>query len=257
MLNELLILPINSMQNEVNTKINGLFLQIKTFNLAKKLKEIPKSDRPREKLKRKGVHALSNQELLMIILGRGISGIDVRSLANTILKEVEKDPENVNIERLESIKGIGLAKASQILASFEFAKRYLIKEGIRIQRAEDVLKLVEDIRNKKQEYFITFTLNGASNLIERRTVFIGTVTESIIHPREIFADAITDRASGIIFVHNHPMDNPQPSNVDITITKRLCEVAKLLGIEVIDHIIISKDDFFSFQSEGLLNKKEN
>lgn len=224
--------------------------------MAKKLKEIPEFDRPREKLERKGVRALSNEELLMVILGRGMPGIDVRSLAKTILKEVEKDPENIILEKLESIKGIGLAKASQILACFEFAKRYLVKEGVKIQRTDDVLKLVEDIRNKKQENFITLTLNGASNLIERRTVFIGTVTESIIHPREIFADAITDRASGIIFVHNHPMDDPQPSDVDIAITKRLCEVARLIGIEVIDHVIVSKDDYFSFQSEGLLIKNE-
>jgi len=224
--------------------------------LSRKLREIPVFDRPREKLERKGVHALSNEELLMVILGRGMSGIDVRTLAKTILKEIEKDPENINLENLESIKGIGLAKASQILASFEFAKRYLVREGIKIQRTDDVLKLVEDIRNKKQEHFITLTLNGASNLIERRTVFIGTVTESIIHSREIFADAITDRASGIIFVHNHPMDDSQPSDVDIAITKRLCEVARLIGIEVIDHVIVSKDDYFSFQSEGLLIKNE-
>lgn len=223
--------------------------------MAKKLKEIPEFDRPREKLVRKGIHALSNDELLMVILGRGMPGIDVRTLAKTILKEVEKDPENIGLDKLESIKGIGLAKASQILASFEFARRYLVKEGVKIQRTDDVLKLVEDIRIKKQEHFITLTLDGASNLIERRTVFIGTVTESIIHPREIFADAITDRASGIIFVHNHPMDDPQPSEVDITITQRLCEVARLIGIEVIDHIIVSKDDYFSFQSEDVLNKK--
>lgn len=224
--------------------------------MAKRFKEIPEFDRPREKLERKGVHALSNEELLMVILGRGMLGIDVRTLAKIILKEVENDPKNIHLEKLESIKGIGLAKASQILASFEFAKRYLVKEGVKIQRTDDVLKLVEDIRNKKQEHFITLTLNGASNLIERRTVFIGTVTESIIHPREIFADAITDRASGIIFVHNHPMDNPQPSEVDIAITKRLCEVASVIGIDVIDHVIVSKDDYFSFQSEGLLIKNE-
>lgn len=225
--------------------------------MAKKLKHIPEFERPREKIKAKGVSALSNEELLMVILGKGMPGIDVRSLAKNILKEVEKDPENINLEKLESIKGIGLAKASQILASFEFAKRYLVKEGVKIQRTVDALKLVEDIRNKKQEHFITLTLNGASNLIERRTVFIGTVTESIIHPREIFADAITDRASGIIFVHNHPMDDPQPSDVDIAITKRLCEVARLIGIDVIDHLIVSKDDHFSFQNEGLLNQKED
>lgn len=225
--------------------------------MAKKLKEIPEFDRPREKLVRKGIHSLSNEELLMVILGRGMPGIDVRTLAKTILKEVEKDPENISLDKLESIKGIGLAKASQILASFEFARRYLVKEGVKIQRTDDVLNLVEDIRIKKQEHFITITLDGASNLIERRTVFIGTVTESIIHPREIFADAITDRASGIIFVHNHPMDDPQPSEVDITITQRLCEVARLIGIEVIDHVIVSKDDYFSFQSEDVLNKKED
>ena len=224
--------------------------------MAKKLKEIPEFDRPREKMVRKGVNGLSNEELLMVILGRGMPGIDVRTLAKTILKEIEKDPKNINLEKLESIKGIGLAKASQILASFEFAKRYLVKEGVKIHGTDDVLKLVEDIRNKKQEHFITLTLNGASHLIERRTVFIGTVTESIIHPREIFADAITDRASGIIFVHNHPMDDPQPSEVDIAITKRLCEVARLIGIEVLDHIIVSNDECFSFQSEGLLVNNE-
>ena len=117
-----------------------------------------------------------------------------------------------------------------------------------------ILKIVEDIRNKKQEYFITLTLTGASDLIEKRIVFIGTINQSIVHPREIFADAISDRAAGIVFVHNHPMDDPSPSDDDIGITDRLCEVARIVGIEVIDHIIVSKKDYFSFQAEGLLNK---
>lgn len=220
--------------------------------MAKSLKDIPEYDRPRERLVKKGISALSNEDLLMVILGRGMQGVDVKSLARNILKEIQKEPENVTLDRLTNIKGIGIAKAAQILASFEFAKRFLIKEGVTIQKTEDVLKLVEDMRNKKQEHFITLTLNGASTLIEKRTVFIGTVTESIVHPREIFADAITDRASGIIFVHNHPLDDPQPSNADIAITNRLCEVAKVVGIEVIDHIIVSKDDYFSFQRKGLL-----
>lgn len=227
------------------------------FSLPKKLKDIPENDRPRERLVKKGIEALSNEDLLMVILGRGMQGIDVRSLAKSILKEVENDPNKLTMERLTKIKGVGLAKASQILASFEFAKRYLIDEGIKIQSTEDVIKLVEDIRNKKQEYFITITLNGASNLIEKRTVFIGTVTETIIHPREIFADAITDRASGIIFVHNHPMDDPKPSDADITITIRLIEVAKIVGIKVVDHIILSKEDYFSFQNENLLINKDD
>ena len=222
--------------------------------MAKPIRNIPKFDRPREKLKAKGVKALSNEELLMVILGRGMKGRDVRVLAKDILKEVEKNPENINLANLNNIQGIGLAKATQILASFEFAKRYLIKDDIKIRNADDILKLVEDIRNKKQEYFITLTLTGASDLIEKRTVFIGTINQSIVHPREIFADAISDRAAGIVFVHNHPMDDPNPSNDDIEITNRLCEVARIVGIHVIDHIVVSKKDYFSFQAEGLLNK---
>ena len=222
----------------------------------KKLKDIPEDERPRERLKKKGIKALSNEDLLMVILGRGMQGVDVESLAKSILKELENNPDNITLEKLTKIKGIGLAKASQILASFEFAKRFLIKDEVKVQKTEDVLELVKDIRTKKQEHFITLTLNGASVLIEKRTVFIGTVTESILHPREIFADAITDRASGIIFVHNHPLDNSKPSDSDISITKRLLDVAKIVGIEVIDHIIVSKDDYFSFQTEELLNKKK-
>ncbi len=222
--------------------------------MTKLIKNIPEYDRPREKLKIKGVKALNNVELLMVILGRGMKGRDVSVLAKDILKEVEKAPENINLENLNNIQGIGLAKAAQILASFEFAKRYLIKDGIKIRNADDILKLVEDIRNKKQEYFITLTLTGADDLIEKRTVFIGTINQSIVHPREIFANAISDRAEGIVFVHNHPMDNPEPSYDDIEITNRLCEVARIVGIRVVDHIIVSKKDYFSFQAERLLNK---
>ncbi len=223
-------------------------------NMTKPIKETPKVDRPREKLKAKGVKALSNEELLMVILGKGMKGRDVRVLAKDILKEVERAPENINLENMRNIQGIGLAKATQIMASFEFAKRYLVKDGIKIRNADDILKLVEDIRNKKQEYFITLTLTGASDLIEKRTVFIGTINQSIVHPREIFANAISDRAAGIVFVHNHPLDDPNPSDDDIGITNRLCEVARIVGIQVVDHIIVSKRDYFSFQAEGLLNK---
>ena len=220
----------------------------------KKITEIPKNDKPREKLASKGVKALTSKELLMVILGKGIKGRDVTILATDILKLIEKERENLTFEKLEAIKGVGKARAGQILASFELAKRYLIKPEKKINNTEDVLLLVADIRNKKQEYFITLTLTGASDLIEKRTVFIGTINQSIVHPREIFADAISDRAAGIVFVHNHPMDDPNPSDDDIGITNRLCEVAKIVGIQVVDHIIVSKKDYFSFQAEGLLNK---
>ena len=219
----------------------------------KSIQSTPEHDRPREKLERKGVGSLSNLELLMVILGRGMQGKDVKSLSKEILKIVENDPQNFDLKQLQSINGIGLAKASQILASFEFAKRFLIKDKTKIQNVDDIIELANEIRGKKQEHFLTLTLSGSGSLIEKRVVFKGTINQSIIHPREIFADAISDRAAGIVFVHNHPENDPEPSHEDIAITKRLVEVAQLVGIQIIDHVIVTEDEYFSFQAEGLLN----
>ncbi len=203
-------------------------------------------------MQKKDVKALSNLELLAVLLGSGVKGKDVFEVAKDILKLVEKDFENLTLNKLKSVEGIGLAKASQIIAAIEFSKRFLLKEGIKIRHAEDIVKLVEELKNKKQEYFLTFTLDGANNLIQKRTVFIGTLNQSLVHPREVFADAITDRAAGIIFVHNHPSGNVEPSKEDISITKKLIEAGKIIGINVIDHIIVGKSEFYSFKERGLL-----
>src|SRR3990167_1980850 len=199
----------------------------------KKIKNIPEFDRPREKMEKKGAKALSDLELLAVLLGSGIQGKDVF--------EVARD-----------IEGVGLAKACQIMAAVEVLKKFFVKDGIKIKKAEDVEKLTEELRAKKQEYFLSLTLDGASYLIQKRIVFIGTLNHSIVHPREVFADAISDRAAGIIFVHNHPSGNIDPSKEDIAITNRLLEVGKMVGIWLIDHIIIRKDKYFSFQAEGML-----
>lgn len=221
----------------------------------KKLSDIPNIDKPREKLAARGIKALSSHELLMVLLGSGSSGRDVSTLTKDILKVIDTKKENITIEDLIKIPGIGIAKAGQILSAFELAKRYLIKEEKKIYNTEDVLTLVQDIRDKKQEHFITITLTGASAVIEKREVFKGTVNFSIVHPREIFVDAIADRAAGIIFVHNHPADDAHPSQEDIKMTNQLCEAARLLGIQVIDHIIVTKNHHFSFQTEGLLKNE--
>lgn len=218
----------------------------------KRIKSIPKFDRPREKMEQKGPRALSNLELLAVMLGSGIKGKDVFEVAREILKITQEDFNNLSLERLKNIEGVGLAKACQIMAGLEFAKRFLTNEGVKIKSAEDVLKITEELRDKRQEYFITLTLDGASNLIQKRTVFIGTLNFSIVHPREIFADAITDRAAGIIFVHNHPSGELKPSAQDIDITKRLVEVGKIVGIEVIDHVVISKNGYYSLQAAGMI-----
>ncbi|HPY76019.1 MAG TPA: DNA repair protein RadC [Planctomycetota bacterium] len=221
----------------------------------KKLSDIPNIDKPREKLASRGIQALSSHELIMVLLGSGTIGRDVSTLAKDILKVIETEKENITLEKLTKIPGIGKAKAGQILSAFELAKRYLIKEEKKIRNTDDILSLVKDIRDKKQEHFITITLTGSSSLIEKREVFKGTVDYSVVHPREIFADAIADRAAGIIFVHNHPADDAKPSEEDIKLTENLCQAAKLMGIQVIDHIIVTKNEHFSFQAEGLLNNK--
>lgn len=221
----------------------------------KKIKTIPQFDRPREKMAQKGAKALSNIELLAVLLGSGIKGKDVFEVAKDILRLAQNDFDNISLERLKDIEGVGLAKACQIMAAIEFSKRFLIKDGIKIKNVDDVVRLTEELKDKKQEYFLSLTLDGASIMIQKRIVFIGTLNHSIVHPREIFADAISDRAAGIIFVHNHPDGSVEPSKEDIAITQRLMEVGRIVGIEIIDHIIISKNGHFSFQAEGMLNKE--
>ena len=220
----------------------------------KKIKDILKFDRPREKMEKRGVKTLSNLELLAVLLGSGIKGKDVFEVAKDILKLAQETFNELDLNSLRNIDGVGLAKACQIIAAIEFSKRFLMKDAIKIGKAEDVVKSVEEIRDKKQEYFLTLTLDGASRLIAKRTVFIGTLNKSIVHPREVFADAISDRAAGIVFVHNHPSGNTEPSEEDFAITERLLGAAKIVGIDVIDHIIVGKESYFSFQTEGFLKK---
>ncbi|NWF52588.1 MAG: DNA repair protein RadC [Nitrospirae bacterium] len=221
----------------------------------KKIRNIPKFDRPREKMEQKGAKALSNLELLAVLLGSGIKGKDVFGVAKDILTLAQDDFENINLEKLKNVEGVGQAKACQIMAAIEFSKRFLIKDGIKVKNLDDVVKLTEELKDKKQEYFLSLTLDGASHLIQKRTVFIGTLNHSIVHPREIFADAISDRAAGVIFVHNHPSGDAAPSRQDIDLTVRLIEAGKIVGIEVIDHVIVSRNGHFSFQAEGMLSKE--
>lgn len=216
------------------------------------LYKLPNFLRPREKIKARGVSALSNLELLAVLLGSGVQGRGVMEIAQELSATVENNFSELSLALLTRVKGVGEVKACQVLAAVEFSRRFLINRGVRVKSHEDVLPLVEDIRDKKQEYFLSLTLDGGNMLIEKRTVFIGTMNQSLIHPREIFADAITDRAAAIIFVHNHPSPDVYPSSEDILITNRLRDVAKLVGINILDHIIVNESDHFSFKKKGLL-----
>jgi len=218
----------------------------------KTIKELYKDDKPREKLVKKGVQALKNDELLAILLGSGVQGKDVRKLSREIVALLDNSYDSLSLEELCKIHGLGVAKASQVLAAIELAKRYSSQGNTKITSSQDVYEELKPFAKKQQEYFLVMTLDGASHLINTRTVFIGTLNQTLVHPREVFADAISDRAAGIIIAHNHPSGTLSPSRADIGITERLDEVAKLVGIELLDHIIIAKDGFYSFADEGML-----
>ena len=199
-----------------------------------------------------GPSRLSNVELLAVLLGSGIKGKDVFGVAQEIHKIAQFNFNGLNVETLRQIEGVGAAKACSIVAAIEFSRRFLLSDGVEVRDAKDAILLVPELKSKRQEHFITITLDGAHTMIRKRTVFIGTLTQSIVHPREIFADALTDRAAAIVFIHNHPTGNPEPSASDIVLTQRLLRSARILGIDVIDHIVVGKEAYYSFKANDLL-----
>lgn len=216
----------------------------------KTIKELNDIDKPREKLSKKGVKALKDYELLAVLLGSGTKDKDVIKLSKEIMKLFEDDFKSITLEKLINIHGLGVAKASQILSAIELSKRYLIKQNKKITEAKNIYDELQEYKTKKQEYFIVITLDGANHIIEKRVVFIGTLNRSLIHPREIFADALTDRAASIIIAHNHPSGQLEASTEDLHVTQRIKESGKLLGIELLDHIIFTKDGFLSLADVG-------
>lgn len=203
-------------------------------------------DRPREKLARYGTARLSDLELLMAIIGSGNARADVGKIAREVLKIVRQKGGDVSYDDLRSVVGLGEAKIPVIVASLELARRYLMdSDQPIIDSPEKAVELLADIRDKKQEYFVCLTLDGANRLIAKRVVTIGTLTTSLVHPREVFADAIADRAASIIVAHNHPSGSLEASTADQEVTNRLRQVGELLGISLVDHIIITKDNFQS------------
>ena len=218
----------------------------------KHIKDIPDFERPREKLAAKGPEALSDSELLAVLIGSGIKGKDVFQVARAILRKLDKNKEKIDVKSLASIEGVGFARACQIVASFELARRRLLKESPVIQKAEDVLPLISYIADKKQEYFICLSLNGANEVIGNRVVTVGLLNANQVHPREVFVDAISDRAASIILAHNHPSGVLRPSREDIATTRQLVEAGKILGIYVLDHLIITKKGHLSFKERGFM-----
>jgi len=222
------------------------------------IKDVPKEERPRERLLAVGAENLSNQELLAILLGSGTKQESVMELAKHILMHFEglKLLKDATIEELIAIKGIGYAKGILILAAIELGRRmhqYRPTENYTIRSPEDGADyIMEDTRLLKQEHFVELVLNTINQVIHRQTIFIGSLNASIVHPREVFREAIKRSAASIIVAHNHPSGDPTPSQEDIQVTKRLADTGKLIGIEVLDHLIIGDGKFVSLKEKGYL-----
>ena len=204
-----------------------------------KMSDRRKDLRPREKLQARGAEALSDYELLMAIIGSGTQYADVTKLAREVQKLLKEKGSELAYEDLLNVKSLGPAKATNIMAGFELWRRqFEVSERPIIDSPEKAVEQLVDVRDKKQEYFVCLTLDGANRLIAKRIITIGTLTASLVHPREVFAEAITDRAASIIVAHNHPSGHPQPSHSDIAVTDRLKSALELVDIRLVDHFII-------------------
>jgi DNA repair protein RadC len=216
----------------------------------KKIALIPESDRPRERLKAAGPGSLSDQELVAVLLGSGTKSRDVFELARDIVEVIDSNKGIPAFDLLRRIPGIGPAKATCVIAALEFARRRIRPEGMRIMFPKDALLLVHNYADRKQEHFLCISLNGAKEVIATRVVTVGLVNRTQVHPREVFADPITDRASGVIVAHNHPAGSCDPSREDTEVTRMLKQAGNTLGIRLLDHIIFNKRGYYSYLESG-------
>jgi len=222
------------------------------------IKEIPTEERPRERFLKYPTESISNHELIAIILRTGSREVSVIELSKKLLYKYAnlKELSNAPIKDLTKLRGIGLSKAIEIKAAFELGKR-VIKEGFttqeRLHSPESIYQfLKEDLEMKNQEHFIALYLNTKGELIKKETLFIGSLNSSLVHPRELFKHAVLNSAASIIVCHNHPSGDPTPSKNDIDITKILHKNSIMMDIELLDHIIIGKDRYYSFKEKGII-----
>ena len=225
-----------------------------------KIRDLPASARPRERLRELGAVKLSDIELLAVIIGKGVKGEPVLRVAERLLKEFGslRDIANASVEQLYKFKGIGLAKATQIKAGLELGIRVSKQSALRmekpcIKKPADVQALLQgELRDKDKECFVLVMLDTRSRLIKYKEISAGSLDASIVHPREVFKEAISASAASVILAHNHPSGNPEASDDDIRLTKRLIEAGKIIDINVLDHIIIGAGEPFSMKGNKLI-----
>ena len=221
---------------------------------ASKIADMPRVDRPREKLIHYGPEKLSNVELLAILIRTGTKGISAVELAKKILKKYgQKNVATAKQEDLKEFPGLGETKACELVACFELGRRLLNgKKSTLLLSPKDIFDELKDIRSSKKEHFVVFYLDTRNQEIKREVISIGSLNANLVHPREVFEPAIKHLAAQIIIAHNHPSGSLEPSTQDLKMTRRLTEAGKILGIEIIDHIIVSTTSFLSFSEKGML-----
>jgi DNA repair protein RadC len=220
------------------------------------IRDYPQNERPRERFVQNGPQSLSNHELLALLLGTGSREESVLQLANRMLAQFEglRLLKDATLEELTQIKGIGMAKAIHVLAAVEVGRRiasHTLDERYVIRSPEDGAKyLMNEMRFLTQEHFVCLYLNTKNQVIHKQTIFIGSLNASIVHPREVFKEAVRRSAASVICLHNHPSGDPTPSREDIEVTKRLAESGKIVGIELLDHLIIGENKYVSLKEKG-------
>lgn len=207
---------------------------------------------PRERMHRQGPGNVSDLELLAVMLGSGTRSVPVMHLARIVLERLDLHGPGIGAPALEGIPGLGPVKRQQILASLELFRRLHLPGKSRISRPGDVMPLIQRWADRDQEHFIALSLNGASELIRVRLISIGILNRTLVHPREVFAQAISDKAASILVAHNHPSGNVEPSREDIEVTRRLKQAGTILGIPLVDHVIFSAENWVSLSEKGML-----
>lgn len=222
------------------------------------IRDFPEDERPRERFEQNGPESLSNHELIAILLRTGTKEESVLQLANRLLTHFEglRLLKDANLDEITAIKGIGKAKAIQVLAAVEIGRRISnlsYNDRYVIRTPEDCANYVmNDMRFLSQEHFVCLYLNTKNQVLHKKTIFIGSLNASIVHPREVYKEALRRSAASVICIHNHPSGDPAPSREDIEVTKRLAESGKILGIELLDHVIIGENKFVSLKEKGYL-----
>lgn len=218
-----------------------------------KIKDLPTVERPREKLQKYGPEKLSDAELLAIVLRTGRKGVNAVQLARKTLSVNAGKLQDASLQDLVKITGLGTTKACEIIACMELGRRLFAgKKHALLLSPEDVWQELADLRDHKKEHFVIFFLDARNQKIARETISVGTLTMSLVHPREVFEPAIARSAAQIILAHNHPSGDPEPSAEDIRVTEQLREAGKILGIAIVDHIVVAAAGFRSMKSCGLL-----